>query len=183
MTQTGWPFDIFSFFLIQLVMHPTRFRSARVFIVGLLPLPNNRQVRFDSGVLLDWLISPETNFLQYLTMLLRLALVEWPDFAARVSCARVVALENGEDTCAPAGKLEGTEGEEEKELVLSDEEAGRLGQAVSCLSGLVASARSLEKKGLAPYNLAPLLRRIDQVVSLYEECGDAEEGEEESCSD
>lgn len=112
-------------------------------------------------------------------MLLRLALAEWSDFATRVCCARIVALENREDTSVvAAGKLEEEEGKEVEEFVLSEEEAGRLGQAVSCLSGLVASARGLEKNGLAPYNLAPLLRRIDQVVSLYEDCGDAEEGEE-----
>ncbi|CAN0446179.1 unnamed protein product, partial [Ectocarpus sp. 8 AP-2014] len=38
------------------------------------------EVRFDSGVLLDWLTSPETAFLQYLTMLLRFAVAEWSDF-------------------------------------------------------------------------------------------------------
>lgn len=142
-----------------------------------LSLRNNHQVRFDSGVLLDWLISPETNFLQYLTMVLRLALAEWSEFATRVSCAKDVALENEGDASVPAGRIEDEEGKEEEELILSEEEAGRLGQAVSCLSGLVASARGLEKNGLAPYNLAPLLRRIDQVVSLYEDCGDADEGE------
>ena len=139
------------------------------------------QVQFDSGVLLDWLISPETSFLQYLTMLLRLAVAEWSDFAVRLSCARVVAPENGADLgINVSGGVQGQEGvqeeeeeEEEEELVLSEEEAGRLGNVVSCLSDLVTSARALEKSGLVPYNLAPLLRRIDQVVLLYEECGDA----------
>lgn len=109
-------------------------------------------------------------------MLLRLALAEWSDFATRVSCARIVAIEDSEDACVvAAGEIDEEEGKEEEELILSEEEAGRLGQAVSCLSTLVASARGLEKNGLSPYNLAPLLRRIDQVVSLYEDCGDAEE--------
>lgn len=143
-------------------------------------------MRFDSGVLLDWLISPETRFLQYLTMLLRLAVAEWSDFAVRVSCARSSVAES---VCAASAtaraeerdKVNGTEKEmeeeEEEEMVLNEEEADRLGKVVSCLGGLVASARGLEKNGLVPYSLAPLLRRIDQVVSLYEDCGDAEEGE------
>lgn len=149
----------------------------------LASLRKNHQVRFDPGVLLDWLISPETRFLQYLTMLLRLAVAEWSEFAVRVSCAR----ESEPRVCgvgAPTRikeqeKWEGreTEEEEEEELVLSEEEAARLGRVVSCLSGLVGSARGLEKSGLVPYSLAPLLRRIDQVVSLYEDCGDAEEAE------
>lgn len=139
-------------------------------------------MHFDAGVLLDWLISPETSFLEYLTMLLRLAVAEWSDFAVRVSCARVVAPENGpeERIRVPGGvqdqginENEEEEEEEEDELVLSEEEAGRLGKAVSCLSGLVTRARVLEKRGLVPYNLSPLLRRIDQVVLLYEDCGDA----------
>ncbi|CAM9334702.1 unnamed protein product [Ectocarpus sp. 4 AP-2014] len=138
------------------------------------------EVRFDSGVLLDWLTSPETAFLQYLTMLLRFAVAEWSDFAARVSCARVVALEDGVDAVQNTeDEKEMEEEEEEKEeLVLSEEEANRLGRAMSCLSGLVASARALDRNGLVPYNISPLLRRIDQVVSLYEECGDAEQEEE-----
>ena len=145
------------------------------------------QVRFDSGVLLDWLISPETRFLQYLTMLLRLAAAEWSDFAVRVSCARVGVLES---VCVSAAigveerektkeEEEEEEEQEEEQLVLSEEEAGRLGRVVSCLSGLVASARSLEKNGLVPYSLTPLLARIDQVVSVYEDCGDADEVEED----
>lgn len=148
---------------------------------------NYFQVRFDSGVLLDWLISPETRFLQYLTMLLRLAVAEWSDFAVRVSFARASVLESVCGVGKPAaraeerdkigGKEREEEGEEEEELVLSEEEAEQLGKVVSCLSGLVASARGLEKNGLVPYSLAPLLRRIDQVVSLYEDCGDADEGE------
>ncbi|CAM9492111.1 unnamed protein product [Ectocarpus sp. 13 AM-2016] len=142
------------------------------------------EVRFDSGVLLDWLTSPETAFLQYLTMLLRFAVAEWSDFAARVSCARVVALEDGVDAVQKTEDEKEMEEEEEEEegLVLSEEEANRLGRAMSCLSGLVASARALDRNGLVPYNIAPLLRRIDQVVSLYEECGDAEQEEEESAS-
>lgn len=138
-------------------------------------------MRFDSGVLLDWLTSPETAFLQYLTMLLRFAVAEWSDFATRVSCARVVALEDGVDVVQNAEDEEKEmeeEEEEKEELVLSEEEATRLGRAMSCLSGLVASARALDRNGLVPYNIAPLLRRIDQVVSLYEECGDAEQEEE-----
>ncbi|CAN0463837.1 unnamed protein product [Ectocarpus sp. 12 AP-2014] len=142
------------------------------------------EVRFDSGVLLDWLTSPETAFLQYLTMLLRFAVAEWSDFAARVSCARVVALEDRVDAVQNTEDEKEVEEEEEEkeELVLSEEEANRLGRAMSCLSGLVASARALDRNGLVPYNIAPLLRRIDQVVSLYEECGDAEQEEESSAS-
>ena len=139
------------------------------------------QVRFDSGVLLDWLISPETRLLQYLTMLLRLAVAEWSDFAVRVSCAkfRASAFEGvyAVGIAAREEERDEMEGKEEEELVLSEEEADRLGKVVSCLSRLVASARGLEKKGLVPYSLAPLLRRIDEVISLYEDCGDAEEGE------
>lgn len=135
-----------------------------------------QQVRFDSGVFLDWLISPETNFLRYLTMLLRFAVAEWPEFATRVSCARIVTVEARARTSSLMKDFEEEEEKEgEEELVLSGEEADRLGKSVSCLSGLVTSARTLEKNGLVPYNLAPLLRRIDQVVSLYEDCGDAEE--------
>ncbi|CAN0547658.1 unnamed protein product, partial [Ectocarpus sp. 8 AP-2014] len=138
------------------------------------------QVRFDSGVLLDWLTSPETAFLQYLTMLLRFAVAEWSDFAIRVSCAKGVAVEDGVDAVQNTeDEIEMEEEEEEKEeLVLSEEEANRLGRAMSCLGGLVASARALDRNGLVPYNITPLLRRIDQVVSLYEECGDAEQEEE-----
>eukprot|EP00903_Cladosiphon_okamuranus_P010050 g9529.t1 len=141
------------------------------------------EVRFDSGVLLDWLISPETRFLQYLTMLLRLAVAEWSDFAVRVSCA---TSSMAGSVCAASSTARAEEREKakakeeedgEEELVLSEEEADRLGKVVSCLGGLVARARGLEKNGLMPYSLAPLLRRIDQVVSLYEDCGDAEEGE------
>ncbi|CAM9492998.1 unnamed protein product [Scytosiphon promiscuus] len=141
------------------------------------------EVRFDSGVLLDWLISPETSFLRYLTMLLRFAVAEWPHFAARVSCAKVVTLQTGAQIASFVKHVEGGQGEEEEkeeeeeELVLSEEEADRLGKSVSCLNGLVTSARALEKSGLVPYNLAPLLRRIDQVVSLYEDCGDADDAE------
>ncbi|CAM9444884.1 unnamed protein product [Ectocarpus fasciculatus] len=143
------------------------------------------EVRFDSGVLLDWLTSPETAFLQYLTMLLRFAVAEWSDFATRVSCARAVAHKDEVDVVAQnvddEEEMEAEE-EEKEELVLSEEEADRLGRAMSCLSGLNASARALDKSGLVPYNIAPLLRRIDQVVSLYEECGDAEQDEEQSAS-
>lgn len=162
------------------------------------------QVRFDSGVLLDWLISPETSFLPYLTLLLRLAVVEWSEFAARVSCAGYVApskvcsdlhapdgVEDSEEGFVlvdPGEELVTTNSEEElvledseEELVLTEEEAERLGRTVSCLSGLVASVRGLERNGLMPFNLSPLLRRIGQVVSLYEECccDDAPEEEED----
>lgn len=158
-------------------MYLIHIHYSRRFALSLRKIEND-QVRFDSGVLLDWLISPETKFLQYITMLLRLAVAEWSDFAVRVSCARVSAPERLCRVGAPdvgVEKQETMEEEEEEELVLSKEEAGRLGKVVSCLSGLVASARGLEKSGLVPYRLAPLLRRIDQVVSLYEDCGDAEE--------
>lgn len=86
-------------------------------------------------------------------------------------------MEGREEEDEEEGEDEEEEEGEEEELVLSEEEADRLGKVVSCLSGLVASARGLEKNGLVPYSLAPLLRRIDQVVSLYEDCGDADEGE------
>ena len=168
-------------------------------------------MRFDSRVLLDWLISPETSFLQYLTLLLRLAVVEWSEFAARVSSAGYVAPpKTCSDSRAPHG-LEGSEDElvsrdseeelvlgdaeenlvlkdseeelvledSEEELVLSEEEAERLGRTVSCLSGLVASVRGLERNGLMPFKLSPLLRRIGQVVSLYEECFCDDASEEE----
>ncbi|CAN0028584.1 unnamed protein product, partial [Hapterophycus canaliculatus] len=139
------------------------------------------EVRFESGLLLDWLISPETSFLRYVTMLLRFAVAEWPQFAARVAGASVAISESRAHMrtsmkCLEENEGEGEEEEEEEELFLSEEEADRLGKSVSCLSGLLTSARALEKNGLVPYNLAPLLRRIGQVVSLYEDCGDAEEG-------
>lgn len=205
------------------------------------------QVRFDSRVLLDWLISPETSFLPYLTLLLRLAVLEWSEFAAGVSSAGYVALPKKRcDSHAPHG-LEGSEDklvvrdseeelvlgdseeelvsevskeelvledsdekvvlkvpkeklvledseeklvlkdseeelvleDSEQELVLSEEEAERLGRTVSCLSGLVTSVRGLERNGLMPFNLSPLLRRIGQVVSLYEECFCDDDSEEE----
>lgn len=134
------------------------------------------QVRFDPAVLLDWLISPETSFLPYLTLVLRVAVADWPGFAARVSGAFLAAPENDCDLRLPFGT--GGE-EEEEELVLSDEEAEQLGRTMGCLSGLLASARVLRKNGLVPYDIAPLLKRIGQVVSLYEECGDACREEEQ----
>lgn len=140
------------------------------------------QVRFDSGVLLDWLISPETSFLPYITRFLRVSVAEWSDFAARVSGASLASL--GSDRCSggPASTNNEEEGEGEEELVLSEAEAERLNRVMSCLSELLAIARALQIKGLAPYNLAPLLRRIEQIVLLYEDCGDAE-NESDTCSD
>lgn len=135
------------------------------------------QVRFDSGVLLDWVISPETCFLRYITILLRLSVSEWPEFAARVSGARFDKFKA--DSQPGPSCSHGGDGEEE--LVLSEDEAEQLGSVMSCLSSLATSARGLEGKGLAPFNLAPLLKRIDQLVSLYEDCGDARS--EEDCDD
>lgn len=123
---------------------------------------------FDSGVLLDWLISPETSFLQYLTLFLRFAVAEWSDFATLMSGVSLLPVE-GDGSC------DATANGDEQELVLSEEEARRLAKAISCLSGLAASARGLEKRRLLPYNLTPLLKRIDEIVELYEQCGDADE--------
>lgn len=127
-------------------------------------------------MLLDWLISPETKFLRYLTLLLRVAVAEWPEFAANVSGASlsVAGIDGSEGV---RGGMEDEDNQEE--LVLSEEEAERLSSVASCLSGLVSTARGLERSGLVPYNVAPLLRRIEQVVLLYEDCGDAhEEGQD-----
>lgn len=135
------------------------------------------QVRFDSGVLLDWIISPETCFLRYITVLLRLAASEWPEFAARVSGASFDKFKADSQigpSCSDGG--DGVDGEEE--LVLSEDEAEQLGSVMSCLSSLATSARGVEEKGLAPFNVAPLLKRIDQIVSLYEDCGDAQTEED-----
>lgn len=66
---------------------------------------------------------------------------------------------------------------DDDELVLSEEQAERLARAISCLSGLAASVRGLQSSRLLPYNPAPLLRRIDEIVELYEQCGDADECE------
>lgn len=140
-------------------------------------------MRFDPGVLLDWLISPETTFLRYLTLLLRVAVAEWPEFAANVSGASLSTAGIDGSERAVGGMVDENE---EEELVLSEEEAERLSSVVSCLSGLVSIARGLERNGLVPYNVAPLLRRIEQVVLLYEDCGDAhEEGKDlhEMCVD
>lgn len=126
---------------------------------------------FDCEVLLDWLISPETCFLQYLTLFLRLAVAEWSDFATRMSGISHLQVEGGGDFDAMATGDE----QDERELVLSEEEAELLAKAISCLSGLADSARGLEKRQLLPYNLTPLLNRIDQIVELYEQCGDANE--------
>lgn len=109
-------------------------------------------------------------------MVLRVAVAEWPDFAARVSGASLAAARKNKE---PFLARKNTENEEE-ELLLSDEEAERLGRAASCLSRLASSAKGLASTGLLPYNLSPLLKRIDQVVSLYESCGDAEEEETEN---
>lgn len=133
------------------------------------------QVRFDSAVLLDWIISPETCFLRYITILLRLAVSEWPEFAARVSGARFDKF----TADSQPGPYCSHEGDVEEELVLSEDEAEQLGSVMSCLSSLATSARGLEGKGLVPFNVAPLLKRIYQIVALYEDCGDAQT--EEDC--
>lgn len=124
-------------------------------------------------MLLDWLISPETNFLCYLTLLLRFAVAEWGDFVTRV-CGASTSLPH--DSKSPPLKREdegeGDENEEPdgEEIVLSDEETERFGRVMTCLADLVSSVRGLEKNGLLPYDLSPLLKRLDQVMELYEQC-------------
>lgn len=137
------------------------------------------QLRYDADILLDWLVSPETCFLPYMTLLLRTAVANWSEFAARVSGARPIidgnGTEEGREDDDDDYHNDGNDDDDDREdaLVLSDEQAERLGMVMSCLSELVANLRALQKKALVPYNVTPLLRRMAQVVELYEECGDA----------
>lgn len=152
------------------------------------------QVSFDSRLLLDWLISPETSFLAYLTLVLRLALADWPDFVVHVSSsgsslplldktgiigitARDMEGEANDDA-GDAGNSDDDDDEEEDEeaIVLSEEGTVRLTRVVDCLAALATSARGLEKRGLLPYDLSPMLKRIKQVQDLFEECESAEDG-------
>lgn len=130
--------------------------------------PHRMQVGFDSGVLMDWLISPETRFLTYLTFFLRFAIAEWSDFAAHVSGSSLSHVGYDDITLCPT-----EDNEDDEVLILSEGEAERLGRAMLCLTKLATNARDLEKRRLLPYNLAPLLKRIDELVNLYERCGDA----------
>ncbi|CAM9488646.1 unnamed protein product [Discosporangium mesarthrocarpum] len=134
-------------------LHPGRLFAALIVEVG-----------FDHSLLLDWVISPETSFLTYLTQLLRVAVRDWSSFVLHTAGVRL-----------PLGQQRNDDRDrekEEEEVILSGAEADRVNGLMTCLEALFTSAKSLEERGLTPFGLSPLLRRMACVLRMYEGCSE-----------
>lgn len=104
-------------------------------------------VGFDSSVLLDFLMSSETQFLSYFLAHLKLMEASWQLF-----CAHCHSVETA------GGAASSPEAEEESVLE----------RVMACLIRLRLSLTSLWAKDLFPYNPSPLVRRLERLESLYD---------------
>ncbi|CAM9895209.1 unnamed protein product [Choristocarpus tenellus] len=124
-----------------------------------------KEVGFDHELLLDWLISPETRFLTYLTGFLKMVVGDWPGFVVHTVGVAIPPNDEGDE-----------------EVVLSGMEAEGVSKVMSCLAGLSSSAGRLQGRGLTPFNLMPLLQRMDRVLELFDECTHDEDEDEVEAS-
>ncbi|KAM3625615.1 uncharacterized protein V6R79_014880 [Siganus canaliculatus] len=138
-----------------------------------------RSVSFDHSVLLDFLISTETCFLEYFVRYLKLLADDRPGFAA--ACRRVLDpdAESGsraaEETGGPGSGLRLVDygSSEDSDLEPMDEPAAGLSRdqsdqsacetwsrTVRCLSELRAVVKRLHSRNLFPYNPSSLLKLL-----------------------
>ena len=95
-----------------------------------------RVVGYDHLVLLDLLMSNETEFLSYLLSLLKHVAAHWPAF---IRSCKTAGAEHGSDVLELSG---------------------------SCLVNMAELIESLNKENMFPYNAQPLIRRLHTVISL-----------------
>jgi len=102
-------------------------------------------VGYDSTVLLDFLMSSETQFLAYFLGHLKLIEAGWEAFCDR--CEGLSAATDALDVADGAPTLD---------------------QVMACLIRLRLSLTSLWAKNIFPYNPAPLVRRLEKLETLYD---------------
>ena len=114
-------------------------------------------VELDHSVILDFLISSETQFLNYFTQYLKLVIQDWIGFQSTHSEA--VA----ECTNIQIGTAIGLAG--------SDHINCDIDSVMSVLIRLRLAVERLQSQGLFPYNAAPLVALLEQVEECYENDG------------
>ena len=125
----------------------------------------------DHVVLIDFLMSNETQFLAYFTRYTRLVGSQWDRFTS--ACAAQDTMDGG--TVTGLGDL-GSGSSIESDADGSDSGGAHAGGDVQettrdCICGmlvrLLLSLQRLDRAGLFPYNVKPLLRRLQVVDTLY----------------
>lgn len=135
---------------------------------------------YDHSVLLDFLISSETNFLDYLWHYISYLVRTWSDY--------VIAMERQKDDPIffepETDYYEATE----QEFGISDGPKkylhyfvipkllpNKVDKTLSCLIRLRYSLDGLIEKGLFPYNISPVLKHLAVLEALYEDLNFEEE--------
>lgn len=140
---------------------------------------------FDHSILLDFLISSETDFLAYLWSYTSFLVEKWADY--------IISMERSEEE--DEGEDEGYNWEEDEDTDTIETESGertrtswrtprltpsKVDETLSCLIRLKFALEGLVEKGLFPYNIAPLLKHLTVIEALYEDLEfEEEEGEVE----
>lgn len=114
-------------------------------------------VGLDHSVLLDFLISSETHFLNYFTWYLKVVTRDWVGFRSAHS---------EPDTKKTNGKVYTDSASSSRGHVTS-----RIDSVMSVLIRLRLAVERLHHQGLFPYNPAPLLTLLEQTEERYENDG------------
>ncbi|XP_077976019.1 uncharacterized protein LOC120341018 isoform X1 [Styela clava] len=100
---------------------------------------------YDSSILLDWLLSNETKFLQYFIRYLRILESSWKDF--------IKACNNKDDKTPKSSTSNGMR---------------TCDCSISTLIKLKTSIKNLAESNLFPYCPTPLLKRLNTIESIFE---------------
>lgn len=130
--------------------------------VALVHIPNSHclfghlltYVGLDHSVILDFLISSETQFLNYFTQYLKLVLRDWIGFQSTHSKAVAKCTDSEIGTATGSAS--------------SDHIKCDIDSVMSVLIRLRLAVERLQSQGLFPYNAAPLVALLEQVEELYE---------------
>ncbi|XP_062521264.1 protein lines-like [Corticium candelabrum] len=121
-------------------------------------------LRFDHSVLLDFLISSETRFLDYFTHYLKMLIQNWNVF--RSPHRKLEILSQSREVEADAGVSD-----VDSEATTSD----CVDSVMTVLIRLRLAMERLQCQGLFPYNAAPLLALLKRVEECYENDTDTTE--------
>ncbi|XP_062517025.1 protein Lines homolog 1-like isoform X2 [Corticium candelabrum] len=121
-------------------------------------------LRFDHSVLLDFLISSETRFLDYFTHYLKMLIQNWNAF--RSPHRKLEILSQSREVEADAGVSD-----VDSEATTSD----CVDSVMTVLIRLRLAMERLQCQGLFPYNAAPLLALLERVEECYENDTDTTE--------
>lgn len=125
-----------------------------------------QSLSFDHSVLLDFLISSETCFLEYLVLYLRLLRDCWQDFCS--ACTRMQT-----STAPPAALVdyEISEEEEDREQLEISSGSPLLRTIMKSLEDLQMVVLRLTSRGIFPYNPTSLLRLLSAAQALLHQHG------------